>query len=185
MPGDSRIESDRRFLRRRLPAAAMARAAGASAKEAAHGTSNSAIPSIARTNAVPHPWRSYLRVSVRGLIVFVLVVGSGLGWIVRRAHIQRDAMAAINQAGGSVLYDWEWRDGKAIPGGKPRAPVWFIDVVGVDYFGQVTSATFFSSAAATDATLAQVGRLTRLQTLTVFSASVSDGGLAHLSASCD
>ena len=28
-----------------------------------------------------HPWRKYLRFSVRGLIVFVLVIGAGLGWI--------------------------------------------------------------------------------------------------------
>ena len=44
---------------------------------------------------VSHPWRRFLRFSVRGLIVVVLVIGAGLGWIVRQAHIQRDAVAAI------------------------------------------------------------------------------------------
>ena len=28
-------------------------------------------------------WRSYLRLSMRGLIVLVLVTGAGLGWLVR------------------------------------------------------------------------------------------------------
>jgi hypothetical protein len=48
----------------------------------------------------PHSWRRYLRFSVRGLIVFVVVVGAGLGWIVHQAHVQRDAVAAIQGAGG-------------------------------------------------------------------------------------
>jgi hypothetical protein len=49
---------------------------------------------------VSRPWRRFLRFSVRGLIVLVLVIGVGLGWIVRRAHIQRDAVSAITKAGG-------------------------------------------------------------------------------------
>jgi hypothetical protein len=52
-------------------------------------------------------WRRYLRFSVRGLIAVVLLFGVGLGWIVRQAHIQRDAVAAIKWA-GVVHYDWEW-----------------------------------------------------------------------------
>ena len=31
-------------------------------------------------------WRRYLRFSVRGLIVLVLVVGAGMGWLVRGAN---------------------------------------------------------------------------------------------------
>ena len=34
-------------------------------------------------------WRRYLRFSVRGLIVVVLVIGLGLGWIVRGADAAR------------------------------------------------------------------------------------------------
>jgi hypothetical protein len=55
------------------------------------------------------PWRSFLRFSLRGLIVFVIGVGAGLGWIVRQAHVQRDAVAAIEEVDGSVRYDWEFR----------------------------------------------------------------------------
>jgi hypothetical protein len=51
---------------------------------------------------IPRPWRRFLRFSVRGLIVLVLVVGAGLGWIVHPAHVQRDAVAAITMAGGLV-----------------------------------------------------------------------------------
>jgi hypothetical protein len=131
------------------------------------------------TDPVLHPWRRYLRFSVRGLIVLVLVIGAALGWIVREAHIQRDAVAAIRRAGGSVSYDWEWSDGKPVPGGKPRAPGWVIDLIGADNFGHVTL-VILAPPSATDATLAHVGRLTRLQELYVGSPSVSDAGLENL-----
>ena len=64
---------------------------------------------------ISRPWRRYLRFNVRGLIVVVLVIGAGLGWVVSEAHVQRDAVAAIRRAGCSVMYSWEWSDGKLIP----------------------------------------------------------------------
>lgn len=39
---------------------------------------------------IAHPWRRYLRFSMRGLIVLVLVMGAGLGWFVRSARIQHE-----------------------------------------------------------------------------------------------
>jgi hypothetical protein len=48
----------------------------------------------------PHAWRRRLRLSVRGLMVVVLVTGGGLGWVIHRAQVQRDAVAAIKHAGG-------------------------------------------------------------------------------------
>ena len=71
-------------------------------------------------SAVPvsRPWRRFLRFSVRGLMVVVLVFVAGLGWLVREARIQRDAVAAITKAGGTVYSDWEWSDGKHVPTGR-------------------------------------------------------------------
>ena len=54
-------------------------------------------------------WRRLQRFSVRGMIVVVLLVGGSLGWFVRSARIQREAVAAIEKAGGGVSYDWERR----------------------------------------------------------------------------
>ena len=59
----------------------------------------------------PRPWRRFLRFSVRGLIVLVLVIGVWLGWIVRSACIQRDAVRAIQRVSGQVYYDWEMKNG--------------------------------------------------------------------------
>ena len=74
---------------------------------------------------VSRPWRRFLRVSVRGLIVLVLVIGGGLGWLVRSCpHPCREAAEAIKHAWGSVSYDWEYSDGNLISGGKPWGPLY-------------------------------------------------------------
>jgi hypothetical protein len=133
------------------------------------------------TDPISRPWRRLLRFSVRGLIVLVLVVGAALGWIVRDAHVQRDAVLAILAAGGAVRYEWEFSGGKIILGGKPWAPRWLVDRLGVDYFGHVTAVDAnHMSTEASDAAIAQVGRLTRVQYLNIHDSPVSDSGLVHL-----
>ena len=59
---------------------------------------------------VARPWQRFLRLTVRGLIVLVLLIGAGLGWLVRSARIQREAVAAIETAEGEVSYDWGRKD---------------------------------------------------------------------------
>jgi hypothetical protein len=73
---------------------------------------------------------------MRGLIVLVLLIGAGLGWIVRPAHIQREAVAAIRGAGGSVFYDRE-ADLLSKPSSRRAWLEWRVDRAGVDYFGNV------------------------------------------------
>jgi internalin A len=136
--------------------------------------------SITLASPSSRPWRRFLRYSVRVLIVVVLLIGGWLGWIVRSARIQREAVAAIEDAGGGVAYDWEWNNGKSIPRGKPWAPRRIVDLIGVDYFGHVTKVYLAPSSAAHDALMAQVARLTRVQQLELTSRQVSDAGLVHL-----
>ncbi len=125
-------------------------------------------------------WRRFLRFSVRGLIVVVLVIGAALGWLVRSARIQREAVAAIESTEGLVRYNWDWNDGKSIQGAKPWAPQWLVNLIGIDYFGHVTFVAFDDSSTATDATIEQVGRLTQLQWLALRLPSHSDAAMAHL-----
>ena len=72
---------------------------------------------------VTRPWRRFLRFSVRGVLVLVLVVAAGLGWIVRSARIQREAVAAIERAGGRVIYDFESNNVTPTPVGRLASPV--------------------------------------------------------------
>jgi hypothetical protein len=126
---------------------------------------------------VSRPWRRYLRFSVRRLIVLVLVIGVGLGWIVRQAHVQRDAVAAIREAGDEAWYDWEWKNGNPVPNGRPSWPKWLVDRIGVDYFGRVTKVYARRVA---DAELAQIGHFSQLECLLLGTSFVTDAGLAHL-----
>ncbi len=129
---------------------------------------------------ISRSWRRYLRFSVRGLIVLVLVIGLWLGWIVRSAHIQRDAVAAIEGAGGQVIYDFEWKNGNPMPGGKRSTAGRLADLIGVDYFGHVTDVWLYPSSTDADVVLAQVGRLAGLERLRLSQSSCSDAALAHL-----
>ncbi len=88
------------------------------------------------TEPASRPWRRFLRFSVRGLSVLVLVIAAGMGWIVRQARIQREAVAAINKAGGSVYYDSDPNPGssrKQLPGWKKLIG----EYVGIDYVDHV------------------------------------------------
>jgi hypothetical protein len=129
---------------------------------------------------VSRPRQRYLRVSVRGLIVLVLVIGAGLGWIVHQAHVQRDAVAAIERAGGSVSYNWRWTDGKLVQGATRRPPNWLADFIGVDYVYHVTRVMFSSPPATSAETIVQIGRLTQLELLFLHDSILSDADLAHL-----
>jgi Leucine-rich repeat (LRR) protein len=130
-------------------------------------------------------WRRLLRLNVRGLLVLVLLVALGLGWTVRSARIQREAVTAIRIAGGRVTYDRGQKIGPSIPKQETRPPEWLLNAVGADYFYSVKKVWFFipltssPSASETDEALAHVGRLTRLKYLIVVR-PLSDAGLVHL-----
>jgi hypothetical protein len=92
------------------------------------------------------PWyrRLSFRISVRGLIVLVLVVGGGLGWIVHRARVQRDAYETIKAARADVRYDWEGSSSITIHQGPARSrwPSWLVSAIGIDYFQNVRDLSF-------------------------------------------
>ena len=114
----------------------------------------------------------------RRLIVVVLVVGAALGWMVRAALIQRNAVAAIESYGGHVIYDWDRGEGPYVVEGEPWVPRWLMDRIGVDYFGHVTEVTLFQAGA--DEAAVHLGHFDRLQRLAASGPSFSDAGLAHL-----
>jgi internalin A len=129
---------------------------------------------------VSRPWRRFLRFSVRGLIVLVLVIGVWLGWLVRSARIQREAVAAITRAGGMVHYDWDWSNGGGGLLREPRYPRWLIGQLGVDYFGHVTRVSIWNLKHLGGG-LSQIGTLTRLEMLSIPGGmQVTNTGVAHL-----
>ena len=129
-------------------------------------------------DAEARPWWRYLRISLRGLIVLVLVLGSALGLIVIPAKIQRDAVAAIERSGGSVKYEWEWKDGQPNPSGKPRWPRWLVDYIGPNYLAHIAAVDLAQGGS--DEQVLPVGRLKSLETLVLRKSSISAAGLAPL-----
>ena len=129
---------------------------------------------------VSRPWRRFPRFSVRGMIVMVLVIGVGLGWLVRSAHIQRDAVAAIERVGGTVYYDWQWKKGTYLGTGQPRAPRWLVDFIGVDYLGHVTYVLVTLPPEEVDLVMTQLACLTQLERLSLAHSPVGDVRLARL-----
>ncbi len=107
------------------------------------------------------------------MIVVVLLVGGWLGWLVRSARIQREAVAAITRKGGMAQYDWEFiweRRDDDVPNPPPWASRRLTDTIGVDCFGHVTDVWLDPEDA--DAVLVEVGRLTQLKRLKILDPDV-------------
>jgi hypothetical protein len=127
--------------------------------------------------------RPPVRLTVRTLMIFVLVFAAGLGLVVHRAQVQRDAVAAIERAGGVVVYEWQMSsvgtklavDRKA----NPPWPKWLVKLMGVDYFGHVKIVALGDQA--TDAVMEHLGRLPRLEGFVLDGRNeVTDAGLSPL-----
>ncbi len=136
----------------------------------------------AGSTQLTRPKRRAVRLSVRALMVLVLLIGGGTGWVAHRARVQRDAVASINRAGGSVLYDWQFTDGTTAGtyqvGGKPWAPRWMVDFLGPDYFGTVILVNL--EGCRTAEVMSSVAHLHRLETLILFMTDVTDERMSQL-----
>ena len=126
-------------------------------------------------------WRRCPRLSVRGLILVVLIVGGWLGWIVRSARIQREAVAAIERDGGLVTDESNRMTKPRHRYGKPHSTNWLVNAIGVDYFERVVEVRIPSSARHPDEVFIQVGRLPALVYLSIDSQNLTDAGMVQLS----
>jgi hypothetical protein len=124
--------------------------------------------------------RKYLRFSLRSLLVLIVLFAGWLGWIVHRARAQRDAVAAILKLKGTVKYDFERKDGRNLPNGKPWLPSWLAGLFGIDYFAHVTQVRLVAVPELSDAELIQISSLSGLEELDLHRSPVTDARLAYL-----
>lgn len=107
--------------------------------------------------------------SVRTWMAVVLVIGIVLGWKVRHASRQRNAVAVIRQAGGYVFYEPPDPRGASGSSESSRPLVWVRNAIGGDYFYDVSGVFFFhygqyrSAEPADLGVFAAVGSLDRLE----------------------
>ncbi len=135
----------------------------------------------------PRRRRWLVRLSLRASMGLVLVLGGALGWVVRRATVQRDAVAAIRATGGTVGYD-RGLIRTIYLYGEQHAPFqpppsdwwrWVDDGLGLDYLWTVKMVSL--GPGTTDATMAHVGRLDQLEELDAPRGDeLSNDGLVHL-----
>ena len=125
-------------------------------------------------------WRRRLRYSVRALMALVLVLGVGMGWVIHRAQVQRDAVAAIDRVGGHFGYSWQRSKGMwIIPIPKPPWPDWVRRRLGPDFLDTV-SYVFLQGEQCNDESLRSACRLPWLEELSVVNTSVTDASAEDL-----
>ena len=69
-------------------------------------------------------------------MLVVLAVGGCLGWWLHLARVQRQAVAAIRAAGGSITYEWDVPGAPSTPGWRR----WVAEHVDVDLTSNVVEA---------------------------------------------
>jgi hypothetical protein len=117
--------------------------------------------------------RRWLQFSFRTAFVLFTAFAVWLGVVVNRAHRQREAVRAIRELGGFVVYDWQlietpqgW-DFVGEPGAQMVAPhSWLRKIVGNDFFQKVKVVALPSMENSDDASIQKsIPYLQRLDTL--------------------
>ena len=87
----------------------------------------------------PKHKRRWFRFSLKAFVVVLTVFCVWLGALVFRVNKQKEAVQWVRDHGGRVLYDFQW-DGILAPDpfAPDPGPNWLRDLIGVDYFGDIT-----------------------------------------------
>ena len=121
-------------------------------------------------------WRRLpLRWGLRSLMCLIAIAAVWLAWISNQARVQRNAVAAIEKAGGKVFYDYQI---KTVSGanfddytpntkGVSSVPGWLLNRLGPDYFHDVKMVILFGEA---DPWMPDVAHFTKLLEIDFFPA---------------
>lgn len=115
------------------------------------------------TDTLPRPHRRWLRLSLQGLLILVVLIAIPIGWVAHLIRTQRQAIAAVRAAGGQVQFDYQGQlVGKQfIRRSEPAAPRWVRRVLGDELFQDVVNVRFPRPVAAS--VLASLARFDRLE----------------------
>jgi Leucine-rich repeat (LRR) protein len=113
--------------------------------------------------------------------VLIVVIASALGWFVqtvREGELQRQAVDSIEDAGGSVMYDYESDRIRLIRGAYLGWPSWLVRQLGFDCFYHVEEVSLDSSLA--NAGLAHLAHLRGLKKLNLVTSPINDDNLVDV-----
>lgn len=131
----------------------------------------------------PQPPRRVLRrlLGVRALMLLILAMCAGLGWVAHRAKVQRDAVAAIRKAGGTVEYDLNWHRVRGPTGDKClRLGSTRVTSRGLGALENMLGLSSLSMADSHIDDLSPIRHLVRIENLTLGPCPIDDGGLAPI-----
>ncbi len=127
------------------------------------------------------PWRRFLRFSVRGMIVLVIVIAGCLGWIVRSARNHRQAVAAIIKMNGEVGYVDDSRTSLQAMRGERSLRYLIGDWLAInDVFSGVHVRLTLKEGMDQELALAPVGDLTNLQSLSFVGGAIQDSAIEKI-----
>ena len=130
----------------------------------------------------------WLRFSLRTLLVLVTALCIWLGIQVNAARRQREAVAAIQKAGGTVYYDYQivfetsvqWPIKSFNDSIPPPGPAWLRRQIGDDYFRTVAAVCFLDLPAVDKADLDRLAELRGLKALLSSGTAIVDKDLTVL-----
>ncbi len=106
----------------------------------------------------PHLWLlQRTRLTIRVLMVSLMPLAALMGGLANSVRVQRDAVAGIRHAGGTVAYSWEvpdlFRPRQRSKPSWPRGPGWLRATLGPDAFDEVWTVDLSQSVALDDGTI--------------------------------
>jgi hypothetical protein len=142
-------------------------------------------------------WR--FQFSLRSLLVLVVAVAIPCSWLaveMDQARKQKEAVEAIEKAGGVVWYHYESDDSSvAIVGTEPTGPLWLRNLLGNDFFAEAESvdlgptcmasasgeaAIIVSVRVGTDAVIERLQFIPHVRELCLNNSDITDAGLEAL-----
>jgi len=145
------------------------------------------------------------RPAVRVAIGVLLVAGMIYGWTAmgrQKSRKQAEAVNAVIAAGGSVYFDYQWKDGKLLEGGQPQQAAWLRRLVGPEFFDRAVAIDLrevepgdllrslrlmpyvvdlnVGGAVLEEGDLEAIGRCKGLERLDLSRSSISDQGVVRL-----
>ena len=128
-------------------------------------------------------FRRRFQFSIRALLLLMVVVAAGCGWLatdIKQARKQQAVVEGIHKARGTCFYDYELDpDGTEAPDAGPSGPDWLRKLLGKDFLASVTKVNL-STSEAIDAGLRLLQGLPQLTSLELDLSGVSDADLQHL-----
>jgi Leucine Rich repeat len=121
------------------------------------------------------------------MMALVVLVAMPLGWLVNGAREQREAVAAIGQAGGGIIFDWQ-ANSRVFAPVSPRGPRWLREILGPDYFDNVVYVNLYPNRIDDPRSLDDAGfaklaehlkRLPRLTSINLNWSRITGASLTH------